>query len=356
MSRPVRGLVPASSLTLDELVLLTEELQALVRAGVPLDIGLHSSAGRMPRRLRRITQGLSEALAAGATLPQALETLGETVPPPFRTLVEVGARTGRLDELLTELARFGGLVRDMQKQLSAAIIEPLALLVVGYLLSLLFIDSLFPRFADFYGDLQTAPPVWIRTGMILRESLPYWGPGLPVLFILFLVIRRFALPPSWQPVPDFGGVARFVPGMARAVREAEAARFGQLLAMLIEAQVPLTEALPVVSHAVSDPGLRRWCRDAADATRSGQLDRVPPARALPALLRWLLVQRVPPESLAYALRQMADLHRERALARMRRLVHFWPAAMTIGIGLTFVGLMATSTFGTLLDLWSRIPG
>lgn len=344
------------SLTLDDLVLLAEELQALVRAGVPLDIGLRSTAGRMPRRLKRMTEDLSEALAGGATLPEALDGLGETFPAPFRTLIEVGARTGRLDELLGELARFSARVRDMQTQLAAAIIQPLATLGVGYLLSLLFIHSLVPRFAEFYVDLKTAPPVWIRAGLALRESLPYWGPGIPLVLILLLGFRRFVQIPSWQPVPDFGGVARFIPGMARAVREAEAARFGQLLAMLLEAQVPLTEALPIVSDSVADPSLRRWCREAAEANRAGQRDHVPASRAIPALLRWLLSQRASPSTLADGLRQMADLFRERALARMARLVNFWPTAMTIGIGLFFVGLIGTSTFGTLLDLWSQLPG
>ena len=354
--RLARKSVSSSSLTLDELVLLTEELQALVRAGVPLDIGLRSSAGRMPRRLRRMTQGLSDALASGATLSQALDSLGETIPAPYRTLVEVGARTGRLDDLLQELARFSSLVRDMQKQLSAAIIQPLALLCVGYLLSLLFVEVLATRFADFYVDLRTAPPVWIRAAMVLRESLPYWGPGIPLLLVLFFVVRWFVLTPSWQPVPDFGGAARFIPGMAHAIRETEAARFGQLLAMLLEAQVPLTDALPIVSGAVSDPRLRQWCLKAEEGTRNGHPERIPATRTLPALLRWLLSQQVPPAMLASSLRQMADLYRERALARMNRLVHFWPTAMSIGIGLLFVGLLATSTFGTLVDLWRRLPG
>ena len=303
-----------------------------------------------------MTEGLSDALAGGASLPEALDSLGDAVPASFRMLFEVGSRTGRLDELLEELARFSGVVREMQKQLSAAIIQPVAVFVVGYLLTLLFVDSLIPRMAGFYVDLRTAPPVWIRLAITLRETLPYWGPGIPLLLILFLVIRRFVIRPSWQPVPDFGGAARFIPGMARAVRETEAARFAQLLAMLVEAKVPLTQALPAISDAVSDPALRRWCRDAAVATDEGRLESVPAVRALPALLRWLLAQQVSPEALARSLRQVAEVHRERALASMARLIRFWPVAITIGIGLTFVGLMATSTFGTLLDLWSRLPG
>jgi len=355
--------VRASPLTLDELVLLTEEFQALVRAGVPLDVGFRSSAARMPARLQGVTEELAGQLERGATLPQAMAALGDTLPGPFRTLVEIGARTGRLTEALRGLSSFGGVVLELQKSLTSAIIYPAALLALGYGLFIVLVTNLVPQMALFYEDLRTVPPIWLRIGLVLRETASTWALGIPLAIGLLWLVLRITRVPAWNPVPDLGGLGRLIPGMSRAIRDSEYARFGQLLALLVDAQVPIPEALPIVSQAISDPGLRRWCESetlragaGGGQVDRGQTDRDAEHGSVPALVHWFLSHGQQEGELAPALRQMAALYRERALARMDRMVHFWPVAMTLGLGVLFIGIYALTTFGTLLDLWRRLPG
>lgn len=346
----------ATPLTLDELVLLTEEFEALVRAGVPLDVGFRSSAARMPARLRAVSEELAEQLQRGATLPQAMVSLGEALPGPFRTLVEIGARTGRLTEALRGLSTFGAVVLELQKTLWTAILYPAALFVLGFGLFIFLVTGIVPHMAEFYGDLRVTPPVWLRAGLFLNQTAPTWGLGFPLAVIVVWLLLQVTRRPGWSPVPDLGGLGRLIPGMSRAIRDSEYARFGQLLALLVDAQVPLPEALPLVSQSIADPGLRRWCEDHALRARTGQGERGERHPSVPPLVQWFLTGGQQDGELAPALRQMAALYRERALARMDRMVHFWPVALTLGLGVLFVGIYSVATFGTLVDLWRRLPG
>ena len=71
-------------ITLDQLVALNDEIAALVRAGVPLDRGLRSLGEDLPGRLGRFARQLSERIARGESLTDALaeptSTLAATLP------------------------------------------------------------------------------------------------------------------------------------------------------------------------------------------------------------------------------------------------------------------------------------
>lgn len=346
----------ASSLTLAELVLLTEEFEALIRAGVPLDVGFRSSAARMPARLQVVVEELSEQLQRGATLPQAMASLGDALPGPFRTLVEIGARTGRLTEALRGLSTFGAVVLELQKTLWAAVVYPAALLLLGFGLFVFLVTNVVPPMAEFYVDLRVAPPVWLRTGLFLNETALTWALGIPLVVIIVWLGTWVTRSPAWHPVPDLGGLGRLIPGMSRAIRDSEYARFGQLLSLLVDAQVPIPEALSIVSQSVSDPQLRRWCESETLRAAAGEAGgRLQPG-TIPPLVHWFLSRGQQEGELAPALRQMAALYRERALLRMDRMVHFWPVAITLFLGILFVGIYSVATFGTLVDLWRRLPG
>jgi type II secretory pathway component PulF len=343
-------------MTLDELVLLTEEFRALVRAGVPLDVGFRTSGPRLPGRLHRLATALSEELERGSTLDQALKNQGDIAPPAYRMLVTVGARTGRLDELLKRMAEFGEAMRAMQQSLRDALLYPTAVLIVGYVLFIGMLLTLVPQSIAFFIDLRTPPPFWLVWGDWLRSTLPIWGPAIPVILILLAAWTRLtARASSWQPVPDVGGIGRWIPGMARAIRETEYSRFAQLLSLLADARIPLPEALPLAAAAISDPRLIRWADEEAARVQSGRPASALGSSPVPAILQWYIAHGERDGDLSGSLQQMAKLYRERALMRMARLVAVWPVVLTLGLGLLFIGLYATTTFGTLVTLWEKIP-
>ncbi len=75
----------------------------LVRAGVPLHLGLNASRGGMKSRLRAVSDELSAALAAGQPLDQAVSSRSAAFPPLYAVLLESGVRGGRLSAALSRL-------------------------------------------------------------------------------------------------------------------------------------------------------------------------------------------------------------------------------------------------------------
>ncbi len=106
MSEGERVSLPAGAITIDQLLALNDEITALIRAGVPLERGLIVAGRDLRGRLGRIASALSQRLARGESLPQALEGEDRSIHPLYRAVVEAGAQSGRLPIALEGIGRY----------------------------------------------------------------------------------------------------------------------------------------------------------------------------------------------------------------------------------------------------------
>lgn len=75
-------------------------------AGIDLRRAWASETARVPAAWRPVFEGVSQQLAAGSTLGDALTAAGDTFPPVVRGMLAVGAETGREPETCQALAAF----------------------------------------------------------------------------------------------------------------------------------------------------------------------------------------------------------------------------------------------------------
>src|SRR6185436_8807663 len=88
------------SATLEDFVALNEQLASLVRAGVPLDVGLGQSEKPTAQALERINATVVRRVGRGETLAEALEGDEEDVPAAYRSMIQFGLHTCNLTAAL----------------------------------------------------------------------------------------------------------------------------------------------------------------------------------------------------------------------------------------------------------------
>ena len=124
------------------------------------------------------------------------------------------------------------------------------------------------------------------------------------------------------------------PGWARLLADFEAANFAELLALLLEHQVPYPSALVLAAEAAGAPRLVDGAGRVAEAIRRG----APVATAVeaagrgafPPMLRWTLATGQAQGSLVSALHHLAELYRRRATYRAEQIALFLPMILTLG--------------------------
>jgi general secretion pathway protein F len=328
-------------LSLEQWIALNDEIAALVRAGLPLERGL---AGAGAGRMGTVARSLSERLEGGATLDEALEAEGDRVPPIYRAVVRAGVRSGRLASALEGLTAYARSFVEMRRVVGLALLYPLLVLTFAYVLLLGFLWFVLPPFLSTFDVLRLPSRRVLFLLSELARTVPYWAPIPPI--VLALLAITWLVSGRARSFPAMGRMLRWVPGARTLMRQVAAADFADLLAVLVEHEVPLPEAVELAANATGDPALRQIGPTVADALRRGE----PPtsgtraAGGFPPLLRWVLAWGTRQGMLAPALRNAAEMYRRRARLRADLMRTLLPTAAMVIVGATAALLYTLTLF------------
>ena len=349
------GPAPSRGISLDQLIALNHEIASLVRAGIPIELGLAGRYQDLDGRLGRLTQRLIERMRQGATLPQALAAEEKAVPPIYRAVVEAGVRMGRLPEALEALTRVADSLLDVRRRFTLALLHPLIVLTIAYCLGVVLLLKLIPLFSRLYRDFRFPMPGWMGTAESLQSTITYWGPVLPILVGIagFCWLASGTVNVILGPSAGSSGLSRvfsWFPGLGGIRRNLQFSVFSELLSMLVEHRVPLPEALLLAGDAAGNAELRGDASLLAGQIQTGKslTDSLDQTKTLPSFMRWMMKAGEQQGSLAAALKQVHEVYRRRGIFQAERFNLIVPVVLVLGIGGT-----VTLAYGVLLFLPMR---
>jgi len=313
--------------SLDDLIALNDQLAALAKAGVPLELDLgsgHASAAA----LERINASVARRVSRGASLFEALEPDNRVVPPAYRNMVQLGLRVGDLYAGLDSSRRATDLAERSHYEARSALFYPLLVCCLALLGMAGFCFYILPTLQEVHAGLEVQPGSGMRVLQTLREMLPYWV-AFPPLLLLMLIVWQFRsawASPRWQTAfPQWAGTSR-------AQFHQRCAIFSEHLAAMIEAGAPLEESLLLAARTSDDPTLIEGVQSLAGAIRQGQLTADDAAQLMPPFLRWALLASDATIGRPAALRMAATIYRELAESQARRRRIVAPIVATVVIG------------------------
>jgi type II secretory pathway component PulF len=303
--------------------------------------------------LRNVYKELACRLESGVTLEEALQELGERVPPHLHGLVRAGVEVGRLGEVVSEVARVQGLACRLRSQLWQSMAYPALLLLL--LLGIVFLVKEFAiaNIADLYRDIadQTSlrnqpslpAPMRLLLAMPSLDEPAMWGLLIGVL-VLAVTFRRLTAPafrhrvlaslPIIGRIWDYGAVTELL----------------RLLALLLDERLPLPKALELTGEGLTDRDLGHACQRVKSRVESGRslADAFGSERRLPRALGPLLDWGVQSSSLPAVLRSSAELYADRAEAQANLARTILPPLMFLVI-LAVTGALAYGMYSMVVQ-------
>jgi type II secretory pathway component PulF len=255
----------------EDLVALNEEIAGMARAGLPLDQGLAALAREMGRgRLRRVTSTLAEDLRAGHTLPEALRRQGSNVPPYYASLVAAGVRGGNVHTVLATLTTYARTVTGLRTTVIEAFFYPAVVLVFAAAIAALLCVFVLPQFAEIFHDFNMQLPALTR-GFLAVGQHPGRYLGWPLAILCGgILLLRFGLRRTARGRRLWARLVYGVPVAGTLIRSARLAAFTDLLALLVDQQIPLPEALRLAGDASADPVMADAARAVHDELVQGR--------------------------------------------------------------------------------------
>ncbi len=345
----------SETISVDQLIALSDEMAALVRAGVPLDRGLVAAGRDLRGRVGRVAGQLGMRIESGEGLAEALQAGGPPVPAFYRAVVDAGLRSGRLAKALEGLASYARSFAETRQAIGLALLYPLMVLLLAYGLFVFFIRWGVPRLAATFATMRLPGIAVLDVFLWLGDHLAYWVWIVPALLLLLTIGwagsgRAMALRPG-----RVIGVLRLIPGMGSILSLAQTADFADLLALLIEHGVPLEEAAALAAEATGSPAVRASVAALGDAIRRGDpADGTAARGGLPPMLAWIIASAGAREPLAPALRHAAATYRARAARKAETLQAILPSAVLLVVGTLAGAVYALSVFKPLITLWYQL--
>jgi general secretion pathway protein F len=314
-------------ISLEDLIALNDEMAALVRAGIPLDQGLRSMGREIPGRLGKFTTQLSERLEKGQSLEQAVGDFEESLPSIYRAVVTAGLRSGRLAAALEGLTRTVRRVAELRRTVIAAMVYPIIVLLVASGLFWLTAWFTVPAVASTYTALGVERPAWYQAFLRVTEVVPGILPWVWLVLIVLIVVWLYR---SRRATRTSRGSFGRLPSFGRILHAGRMATFAEVLALMVEQEVPMDEAVVLASAASGDAALARSGKKLAEQIRRGE--GTPDLEGIPPLLEWLLVRGVSREHLLRSLRRTGSAYRRRASYWGNWLSIYLPIFLSAAIG------------------------
>ncbi len=236
---------------LREIVHFTEELAALLKAGLPLDRSLQALKEVITRpAMKDIVDQVLRDLQGGKTLSDSLSR-HKVFSPLYVSLIQAGETGGFLEESLARLSEYLQTMSEFRSYLFTALIYPLILAAVGSLSLILMLLFVVPRFESFFQEM--GQELYWSTRLLLWTSQTfrsYWWAGAILLAVLLWSALRLLRSPQGQFWLDrFRIQAPFLGTLSRSVA---AAFFAKTLGTLLNNGVPLVTSLRVVIVSVNN--------------------------------------------------------------------------------------------------------
>ena len=245
-----RRMTGGRSIKQKDIAVFTRQLSTMMRAGVPLIQSFDIVArGSTNPRLTRLLTDIRTDVETGTSLSAAFRKHPLYFDALYCNLVEAGEAGGILETLLDRLALYQEKTMAIKNKIKSALIYPVAVLVVAFVVLSVIMIFVIPAFEDvfksFGADLP-APTLFVIA--MSKFFVSYW-----YLIFGFLGGGVYFFLQSWrrsvkmQKVMD--RLLLRVPVFGDLVNKSSVARWTRTLSTMFAAGVPLVEALDSVGGA-----------------------------------------------------------------------------------------------------------
>lgn len=343
---------------INDLVLFTRQLSAMVSAGVPLLRALTSLQDHAENQnLKNTLAGIMKDIEAGSTLADALGKYPNTFSDVYVNMVRAGEAAGILDDILKRLAFQQEKNATIRKKIKSAMSYPIVLLfitIVSFFGLMIFVIPQIGKIVKDLGGPDAEMPA--LTQMMLSISSFITSNALifaPVLVALTVFIIRYLKTKPGKKL--LHTTILKIPMLRPIIVKIAVARFARTFSALMGAGVAVLEALSVTARAIGNVVYEQAINDAAEQVKNGKsLSSVISQNELfPPIVGQMLSVGEETGQTDVVLVKVADFYEEEVDTAIEGISSIIEPVMIVVMG-GMVGLIAASVMGPLANMSQNI--
>jgi general secretion pathway protein F len=234
-----------------DLLIMTQELSALVSSGLPLDRGLATLAELADNpEFKRILTEVLHAVQGGKSLAEALGQ-HRVFPPLYVNMIRAGEIGGFLELVLQRLAEYLERGQQLRDEVRSALAYPILLTCAMGVSILVLLIYVLPKFSALFTDMGRALPLQARVILGLSDLLRgYWWAGIGLVAMAVGSVRYSIRSPRGRYSWDQWKLRIALVGPL--LRKMEVASLARTLGTLLKSGVPMLQALGIVKEVAGN--------------------------------------------------------------------------------------------------------
>ena len=337
------------------LAVFAKQMAGLINAGLPLMRTLSILIDQAEdKKLQSALVGVRAAVESGSSFSAALAAYPDVFPPLMISMVRVGESGGFLGESLSTIAATFQRDTELRNQIKSATTYPIIVFVIAIVGVLAMVTFVVPIFEGMFTNLGSALPLPTQILVTLSDNMVWL---LPVLFAAGAAGWFW-----WVRNRDEEKVRRVVdpwrlrlPVMGPLTTKIAVARFARSLSMMLDAGVPLVQALSIVGSASNNWKIEQAVRDIQASVKQGRSFSAPLAKAavFPPMVAQMIAVGEESGTLADMLESIAEFYENEVESATSQLTASIEPILIVGIGI-IIGGMVVSLYMPIFSIYGEL--
>ena len=324
-----------------EVLMITRQFLAMVTAGFPI-IKAFKVMGQKNRNrtLKKALLKIHDDIEQGQALWVALSQHPQVFSSIYINMIKAGEMGGTLETVLKNLSQHLEREQDINAKIKAASIYPLIITLMALLVIFFIISFIMPAFVSVFASAGAEIPLptqlLLNLGLLLNK---YWIALLLAIIAIALILRIWKQTNTGKQFTD-----KFLlrlPLWGTFLSRIIAAHFARIMAILLQAGIPILQALEVAAGVVGNEVVIQAIRQAGREISEGKSISVPleTAAIFDSMFTQMIAIGEESGSLDSMFAQIADYYEQEVLYKLNILLAAVEPVMIIFVAMLVTGIV-----------------
>ena len=251
-------------------LIFTQQFASMIRSNLQLVDVLHNLADETPqKKLREVIADVADDVTHGTDLSAAMAQHPQVFDDVYVNVVKSGLESGRLGEALLQISHYQKVIHETGRKVMAAMTYPAFIIFAFFGIFNAMIFFILPRFSAVYSNFGKKLP---EATQILLNVGKFWSDNWHLIIgAQVVVISVFSV---WIATGEgralWDQIKLKLPLLGTLYRMSALARFLRTLAVQVENDVPVLQALCLAADACGNVYIREILYDIADDVERGR--------------------------------------------------------------------------------------
>src|SRR3990167_6868993 len=258
-----------SGINFSTLVVITRQLATMISTGLVLSEAIDILEEQQTNKvLKKALSEISQDVKGGLALAQALGKHPQIFPNLYVNLVKSGEESGKLDQVLTQMADNLEKEREFQARIKGAMIYPMVIIALMIVVIIIMMVFVIPKLTDLYKESAIDLP--LPTKILIGSSnlfINFWWVGLIIITAGRLSLNK------WMKTEEgsyfVSKLLLKLPIIGKIITSVILTNFTRTFGLLISAGIPLLESIAIVSSLTENKVFKSALKDAYAGVEKG---------------------------------------------------------------------------------------